>query len=72
MSGFLWWIGAAHMVVYVSAGAFIAVTLVTVKVHMCFKVMGRIIQWHIARQRWNNRHTDGLSDKEWERGEPRP
>ena len=72
MSGVFYWIGVAHVAAYALVGGFILLTLATMKIHMWFQVMGRIIQWHVARARWNERHEHGLTDAEWDRGEPRP
>ena len=67
-----YWIGIVHIVAYCAVGGFILLTIAVMKVHMWFRIMGRIIEWHIARARWNRRHKDGLTDAEWQRGKPRP
>lgn len=52
MDSFLMMFGALHLIAYCLTGAFILITLGTMKVHMWFKVMSRILIWHIARARW--------------------
>jgi hypothetical protein len=64
VSGFIWWIGVAHLVAYAAVGAFILITLATMKVHMWFKIMSRIIAWHIARARWSERKDRGFVETE--------
>jgi hypothetical protein len=64
MDNIVWWIGMAHLAAYAAVGAFVLVTLATVQVHVWFKVMGRIITWHVARARWKERNEQS--------GEPRP
>lgn len=72
MSEFLWWFGAIHVAGYLAWGLLWMVALGTVKLHMAFKVMSRILTWHVARARWQARDVHGLSDAEWQRGEPKP
>lgn len=63
MDSFLLMFGAIHLVAYCLTGAFVLLTIGTVKIHMWFRVMGRIIQWHHARALWKA----GRRDRE-----PRP
>jgi len=58
MSRLIWWFGVAHAAVYSLAGMLVLITLLTVKLHQYAKVMGRIIQWHYARQKWLNGNRD--------------
>lgn len=72
MTNILWWIGAIHVAAYSIVGTAFAVTWLSWKAHALFGYNAKIIQWHVARSRWARRHTDGLTDSEWEKGEPRP
>ena len=56
--GIVWWVGAIHLAIYGVAGGLVVVTVVTVKSHQMAKVMGRIIQWHWARHRWQQGEID--------------
>ena len=55
MAQLIWWFGAIHLAAYAVAGGVGAIVAVTIKAHQWAKVMGRIIQWHIARARWIER-----------------
>lgn len=68
----IWWIGLIHVSVYAGYCSTWVLTSVIWKLHSIGRFNGRILQWHIARARWSRRHTDGLTEAEWQRGEPRP
>jgi hypothetical protein len=72
MDEWIWWIGAAHIAFYATACSVVLIVAGTMKLHMWFKIMGRIIVWHHARYHSQRRHKDGLTDAEWAQGEPRP
>jgi len=72
MSEAFFWIGVAHVAAYACVGLIQAAAFVVWWTHKRTGFLRRIMEWHYARLRWNERHERGLSDAEWKRGEPRP
>jgi hypothetical protein len=68
----LYWFGVVHAVAYGLAGAAFVLIYAVFWVHWKAKLLRPIMEWYIAKRRWDDRHTHGLKDAEWERGEPKP
>jgi len=72
MSNAIWLIGAIHLFMYAAIGTAFVATWSVWKAHAHFQLIGRIVQWHVARMRWKRRERDGLTDTERQCGEPQP
>ena len=72
MSSLIWWVGAIHVTAYLVLGSLRVGTWLFWKAHTYGQYNARIMQWHLARARWQERHTSGLTEQEWRRGEPKP
>lgn len=72
MTVLIWWIGALHVAVYAIAGTLFVASYLTWRIGRYGGFLTEVIRWKVARARWERRHTDGLTETEWQQGEPRP
>jgi hypothetical protein len=72
VSDLVWWFGAIHLAIYATMGVCAMAAYATWRITRYTGLLKRMIEWQVAKWRWDRRHTDGLPDDEWQRGEPRP
>lgn len=76
MADFFYWFGVVHAVAYCAGGCSAALSWLaayaTFKLANHRRFVKSMIEWKLAKNRWDRRHADGLTEAEWQRGEPRP
>lgn len=72
MDAAFYWIGVFHVAIYAIAGSAVVLFYVVFWAHWKAKLIVPILTWYAAKRRWDECHKHGLTDAEWERGEPKP